>query len=262
MVSILYPPATPEQLGTRAPGSRSQSEYAAACRHTRTPTACEIKNLEQNTRLLVDRSAGAYNVGRVAVTAYTAAHLHLMAQSSSLFLLHLKEEGIILDDAHGVLARALAAYVPLRDFSSLWRPLRAAASVLSVSDELFLTHGQSIARLGLYLLRTALYLGAAESGRPYFDMTMAAVSTGHGVVQRACELRRAKEFSPSDLRLVAQAVELVLAVERGSSIQSVQELQNRAVSMSTVSPHASALLVNVLFGEVEVDYVGLALTPW
>jgi hypothetical protein len=76
MVSILYPPATPEQLGTRwnsllearvvfgdfkhehnhqhqhsAPGSRSQSEYAAACRHTRTPTACEIKNLEQNTRL-------------------------------------------------------------------------------------------------------------------------------------------------------------------------------------------------------------------
>lgn len=211
---------------------------------------------------VVERCPGSYKVGRVAVTAYTPAHLHAMAQSSSLFLLHLKNEGIVLSDAHGVLARALSAYVPLKDSASLWRALRAAASVLRVSDELFATHGQAMTRLGLYLLRTALYLGAADSGRPDFDIVAAATSTGHEVVLRACGLRRATEFDVADLQQVAHAVELVLSIDRGCLVDSAHVLQRRAVQLSTISPHASTLLVNVLFGTTDVDYVGLAIAPW
>ncbi|OCB14526.1 hypothetical protein A5717_10320 [Mycolicibacterium porcinum] len=161
-----------------------------------------------------------------------------------------------------MLARALAAYVPLEDSASHWRALRAAATVLRVSDQLFATHGQSMTRLGLYLLRTALYLGAADDGRPHFDIMTAAASTGHDVVRRACGLRRAREFSAVDLQEVAHAVELVLGIESSGIVDSEHALQNCAVQLSTFSPHASTLLVNVLFGTDEVDYVGLAIAPW
>lgn len=211
---------------------------------------------------VVDRHAGAYSVGRVAVTAYTPAHLHTMAQSSSLFILHLRSEGVVLDDADGVLARALSAYVPLEDPASHWQALKAAASVVRVSDEVFSAHGQSIARLGLYVLRTALYLEAAENGRPHFDIASAAASTGDEIVLRACELRRQHEFSATDLRIISDAVHIALAVDPGRAVDSVDDLQKRAVELSTVSPHASALLVNVLFGSEDVDYVGLATAPW
>ncbi|SIL35749.1 Uncharacterised protein [Mycobacteroides abscessus subsp. abscessus] len=75
-------------------------------------------------------------------------------------------------------------------------------------------------------------------------------------------LRRASEFARDDLLQVAQAVELVLSLDRGCVVDSAHALQNRAVQLSNISPHASALLVNVLFGNDEVDYVGLAIAPW
>jgi hypothetical protein len=116
--------------------------------------------------------------------------------------------------------------------------------------------------LGVYLLRTALYLDAVESGHPHFDLVKAAAATGHDEVQGACALRRATEFRSADLALVARAVDLVLDCKRGRRFRSAEELQRRALALSTVSPHASALLVNVLFGAGEVDYVALALAPW
>lgn len=211
---------------------------------------------------VVDRAAGAYSVGRVAITAYTPAHLHAMAQASSLFILHLKTEGIVLEDAAGVLARALEAYVPIESYEAYRQQIRAAASVLHVHADLFATHGQSLARLGIYLLRTALYLNAAEAGRPGFDVTLAAAITGEKEVMRACSLKRARQFSAADLDLLGRAVNTVLGCEREAPLTTAEELQTRALALSDVSPHASALLVNVLFGPSEVDYVGLALAPW
>lgn len=211
---------------------------------------------------VVEAGAGAYSVGRVAVTAYTPAHLHVMAQASSLFVLHLKTDGVLLDDPSGILGGALAAYVPIDDFDTHRDQIRAAASVLHVHADLFAIYGQSLARLGLYLLRTALYLDAAEAGRPDFDLMSTAEISGQTEVMRACGLKRATEFSPVDLDLLGRAVNTVLDCEREPPLTTAEELQSRAIALSDVSPHASALLVNVLFGASEVDYVGLALAPW
>lgn len=211
---------------------------------------------------VVDRDAGAYTVGRVAVTAYTPAHLHAMAQGSSLFLLHLKAEGVVLEDPAGVLQRALAAYVPIEDFERQRQQIRAAAAALHVEPALFATHGQALARLGVYLLRTALYLDAAEEGRPHFDLNSIAAMSAHDEVVRACALRRAKLFSADDLHLITRALHAVLGCAQISRLASAEDLQGHALALSTVLPQASALLVNVLFGAGEVDYVGLALAPW
>lgn len=211
---------------------------------------------------LVDHDAGAYSVGRVAVTAYTPAHLYAMAQRSSLFILHLKTEGVVLEDASGVLERALAAYVPIEDFEAQRRQIRAAAAALHVHADLFATHGQALARLGIYLLRTALYLDAAEAGHPDFDINRAAAMSGKDEIIKACSLKRATQFGVDDLDLLRRAVNIVLGSEFRQPLASADDLQTRALSLSASSPHASALLVNVLFGPGEVDYVGLALAPW
>ena len=114
----------------------------------------------------------------------------------------------------------------------------------------------------MYLLRTGLYLDAAEAGRPDFDLTMAAEASGHLDVIHACSLKRAECFSEQDLDLLERAVNTIIGCESQPRLLTVNELQMRAVALSTISPHASALLVNVLFGAGEVDYVGLALAPW
>lgn len=211
---------------------------------------------------VVDEGAGAYSVGRVAVTAYTPAHLHGMAQASSLFILHLRTEGVVLEDASGVLERALSAYIPIEDFEAHRRQIRAVAAVLHVGADLFATHGQSLGRLGIYLLRTALYLNAAEAGRPDFDVRSVAAVSGDDEVVHACALKRIAWFSAADLDLLGRAVATVLGSERKAPLATAGELQARALDLSEASPHASALLLNVLFGASEVDYVGLALAPW
>lgn len=211
---------------------------------------------------VVDAAAGSYSVGRVAITAYTPAHLHSMAQHSSLFVLHLKTEGVVLEDSAGILARALAAYVPIQDYEAHRQQIRAAASALNVHANLFATHGQALAKLALYLLRTAMYLNAAETGRPDFDVQLAAANSGQDEVLRACALKRAAQFTAADLNLLGRAVNRVLGCEREAQLRTADELQARALALSDVSPHASALLVNVLFGASEVDYVGLVLAPW
>src|SRR6266516_788528 len=56
---------------------------------------------------LVPSRPGSYSVGRVNVAAYTPAHLMLLARRGSLFVRHLRDEGILLEDPKGVLARIL-----------------------------------------------------------------------------------------------------------------------------------------------------------
>lgn len=211
---------------------------------------------------LVDQRPGSYQVGRVSVTAYAPAQLHAMAQDSSLFVLHLKTEGILLEDPQGTLSRALDAYTPIADFASHRQQIRAVAPALNVHRDLFATHGQGLARMGLYLLRTALYLEAAEAGRPDFDALAAAKARGEDEVVRACALKRATWFEASDLRLLDRALSALLRHESHEPIKTAEELQTRALFLSDASPHASALLVNVLYGHTDVDYVGVTAAPW
>ncbi|WP_037139211.1 nucleotidyltransferase domain-containing protein [Rhodococcoides fascians] len=211
---------------------------------------------------VVKEGAGAYSAGRVAITAYTPAQLHAMAQTSSLFILHLRTEGVVLEDTTGVLARVLSAYTPMKDFEAQRQQIRAAASVLNVGPDLFASHGQSLGRLGVYLLRTALYLDGAEADRLDFDIGLAAANNGDDRVMRAVALKRAPSFSEADLDLLACATASVLGCDREATLTTADELQARALHLAEAFPHASALLVNVLFGASEVDYVGLALVPW
>ena len=52
-----------------------------------------------------------------SVVNYTDKRLTKMADAGSLFVQHLKQEGIILEDANNVLCDLLASYEPKEDYS-------------------------------------------------------------------------------------------------------------------------------------------------
>ena len=205
---------------------------------------------------VVSHSSGSYKVGRVAVTAYTPAHLHAMAKNGSLFVRHLREEGVLLFDNGEVLARALAAYERPHNYVSLIAELRAAAEALAVGCSEFEQYQQAMGRLGIYLLRSALYVEAETSGSPTFDVDLAAKALGYHSLGEVLALRRSVLLSPEDARRIRSAV-----LSHFSITVHETSLANLAVKWARTRPHASALIAQVLSSADELDYAGLPLPP-
>src|SRR5215217_6665491 len=74
---------------------------------------------------LVNSEPHSYESFGVSVTQYVPAHLKAMASAGSLFVLHLKLEGLSITDPHGVLKRALGAYRQPSNYDSLRSELAA-----------------------------------------------------------------------------------------------------------------------------------------
>ncbi len=55
--------------------------------------------------------------GGWSVASYTPKRLKKMANAGSLFVQHLKQEGLILEDTTGILNDILSAYEPKPDYS-------------------------------------------------------------------------------------------------------------------------------------------------
>ena len=205
---------------------------------------------------VVAKNAGSYQLGRVAVTAYTPAHLHQMATHGSLFVLHLREEGVCLVDEGGVLARALRAYRPPPSYGPMRRELRAAAQALAVKVADFKLRSQPMGRLGIYLLRTALYVEAAERGFPTFDVDLAAKRQGYEHLGEVLALRRSHILSLDEALAVRGAVLKFFNLgEHDSTLESL------AVGFARTRPHASALIAQVISTAEDLDYAGLPLPP-
>lgn len=205
---------------------------------------------------VVSHHSGSYKVGRVAVTAYTPAHLHAMAKNGSLFVRHLREEGVLLFDHGKVLARALAAYECPSTYVPLTAELRAAAEALAVEYDEFKQCQQAMGRLGIYLLRSALYVEAVKSDSPTFDVDLAAKGLGHQELGDVLALRRSVMLSSEDALRIRSAVLSHFGIEPHHS-----SLANLAVKWARTRPHASALIAQVLSSADELDYAGLPLPP-
>jgi len=108
------------------------------------------------------------------VTAYLPAHIERLAQQGSLFILHLLREGIVLSDRHGILSDRLAKYRQPPSYDPLRREILAAASALDAPTDEAVAYGHQLRRLGLFLLRTAVYASAQESRLTTFDIDVIA----------------------------------------------------------------------------------------
>jgi hypothetical protein len=194
----------------------------------------------------------SYSTGRVNIAGYTPEHLILLAQRGSLFIRHLRDEGIILQDVDGLLADILAVYRQPEGYESLKGELAVAFAATSACDADDFSAG--LLRLAVYAARSALYIRAAESGRLTFDAEQA--SNDCGVPQLPKLLRSGRQ---EDARPLASIGLQLIGVSVPADMPT--DLPSLAVWSRDGFPLAARLLEAVVAGETRIDYTSLTLPP-
>lgn len=141
--------------------------------------------------LLVKKDGGpSFRRDRIDASVYAAEKLHRMAQTGSLFVLHLRLEGVLMRDDGGTLERCLAAYVAPTTYEPLYAELRAAGRLLDVPERVYRDNWKGFHRVGLFLLRTALFGHMAEKGTPTFSMQEISRLLGNPQIAEVWGLKR------------------------------------------------------------------------
>jgi predicted nucleotidyltransferase len=204
---------------------------------------------------LVSRSPSPRETVGVNVTQYLPSHLHAMAQRGSPFVLHLKLEGRVLTDPAGVLARCLSSYRPPANYDQWWDQVRVAAGVLDSEDAA--DHVDGLARLGIYLLRTATYVRCIELLCPTFDVGRAVRTIGDDGLEQALALRHKARFELADVCLLRRELERLVPDVWSNEHGTVAAFAVATADRSDVA----ALLAGVLSDSVGIQYSALTLPP-
>jgi len=179
--------------------------------------------------------------GRVAVTIYEEAHLLALAGSGSLFVLHLKEEAVVLRDDADAFARLFRAWTP-PDFEKTRAGMRAAAAVLGTASAA--VDENALAAAAIFIVRSELYLSCVERGRPLFALTEAGAFLGARDVVSFVEEARSGALSA---RAVVSRGREILRERLGPPIESpLTSLEAFAVSVRRAFPLASDLAMRML----------------
>jgi hypothetical protein len=194
---------------------------------------------------IVPRRRPSYGSGRLSVTTVTPESLGALAASGSLFVLHLREEGVLVRDTSHVLAEILGGYRAPVSYEPLRESLRLAAGILDVDARGFERDPRAFTQLAVYLLRTALYLRCAEGGRPLFSMREVA---DHLHDQRVLDVFHERDQRPGDPQLF-ERVRAILAEYLGAPVKNAfGSIEALAAHAEDKSPLAAALALRVLRG--------------
>jgi hypothetical protein len=209
---------------------------------------------------LVTERPRAYSVGSINVAQYAPSHLRALAARGSLFVRHLIDEGRILADDAGILSECLGHYRPPLSYRPLINSLVRSAQALDPTAEDAAKYVTGLIRLGVYLLRTLMYVRAMESTDPTFDLELLLDRVGDVELAIALELRRKRdsEFDMQDLYLLARCAARHSGAEVSNRCGSVEAL---ALANSD-DPQVCSLLSQVLSGRTSLEYTALALPPF
>jgi hypothetical protein len=204
---------------------------------------------------VVTTRPGKYSDGVVNVTAYNVDTLWQMASEGSLFLLHLRTDGFILQDPDGILSDIFANYRTPPNFRKPITELATAARALTVRDAHL--HRTGLRKLGIYVARTACYAVLAERGEPEFDPEIVASRLGIPSMTHALRMRLV-EPREDDLDILVDAIGDLL----GRVPPAETTLDSLAVRTLATHPYASTLMTQVLAGPQNgFEYTALATPP-
>jgi hypothetical protein len=226
--------------------------YGSVARGTQGPSS-DIDVLE-----LVPSEASTYQVGSINVTQYVPAHLHALAAQGSLFVLHLRTDGVVLDDSFGVLQRTLDAYRQPTSYAAVWHQLATAAGVLDPSAVDARGYLRGLGRLGVYIVRTAAYLRGIEAGEVNFDVESLGEWLGQPGLADAVALRRQAAFSLSDIARLRAEIDRIVPHVPSTPIESIETY---AITHATQGELAM-LMATVLADDDELEYSALTLPPF
>ncbi len=209
---------------------------------------------------LVETSPYSYSLDSVNVAQYRPTTIRRMAQTGSLFVNHLRVEGIILKDLFGVLKSCLDEYVALDDLNPLLDDIGLAAKALAspFSEDANLV---GLCRLGIYLLRTTLYIQAAQKDFESFDLNaiFGELRIGRST-QMALSLRnlQSSDFNSEHVNQLRAELSYYLKLHIENEYGSIEGLALAQARNTRVAP----LLENILMNHETVDYSALTLPPF
>lgn len=230
-------------------GSLGYMLYGSQARATAAPHS-DIDVLE-----LVEKNPRAYSINEINVTQYTAAGLRLLAERGSLFVLHLRADGQVLDDPQGILRRCLAQYRPPRSYEDVWSEITIASGILLTEAADFDTYAHQLGRLGIYLLRSAVYLRALEREHVSFDLD--ELTAGDIELNECLERRRRTRLARDDVVAIRTQLARLVQVPVSRSSETVEAY---AIGNAS-SPALNAMFTSVLTQGDGVDYIAMTLPP-
>jgi len=199
---------------------------------------------------LVPSCPRSYSRGRVNVTSYTPDHLIHLARRGSLFVCHLWQEGVILEDPFGTLSTILRNYKAPTSYDPLKTEMAVVlAATATLRPEDFST---GMLRLAIYATRTMLYINAAELASLTFDTQRAANACG--VPELASLLRTRRSQDGPVLSVIGQQL---LSTDPPEDIPA--DLPSIAVWSIARFPLAAQLLQLAIAGESQIPYTILTL---
>ncbi|QBR93284.1 nucleotidyltransferase domain-containing protein [Nocardioides euryhalodurans] len=201
---------------------------------------------------VVDHGPRSYSVGNLNVSAYTVDHLRLLADRGSLFVRHLRDEGITLQDPVGVLQQCLSAYRTPESYTAMRRELATVVAALQLAGiEAYLP---SACKTASFAVRSLLYAACAENGPSEFDVLRASERLGRP--QIGIDLRDPEPGLDNLLAHAAWLLEQAAVVVPSDLGDSFEEA---VIWTGIAHPISGALLESVLADAASIDYTSLSL---
>ena len=190
----------------------------------------------------------SYKTGRFAVSVYTPESLVDAAERGSLFILHLKIEGVILSDSTGILANCIAQYIVPSSYEPFLADLRIASNLLNISDSFYQSKWRQCNHLALFVLRSSLFARAAANGRPTFSIAaISAIENDYRILQA----HQINYSTKSDISAFRRCASLAMEYLNTSFIAPLDSAQ--AISLGTYGHSNMAIaLASRLLGTIDV----------
>lgn len=181
---------------------------------------------ESDTDVLVlgPKSLHATRLETLTISVYSDELLRDLASKGSLFVLHLKMEGLVLRDPRGRLKICLDAYEPPASYEPLRAELRDAARFLDVSSHAYEMSWRSLNLLASFILRSALFSDLAETGVPEFSEDAVVSRMKDRNVSLAWTIRRSTQASYETFRALSALIAKYLQCEIVNPYETTEAL--------------------------------------
>ncbi len=124
--------------------------------------------------MLVDEPAKSYRSGTVSVSAYTRSHLLQLARHGSLFVRHIVDEALSVENGDSILEELRRNLRIPASYSTLRNDILASTALLDVDAATFNKHRAGLAEAAKYISRTLLYAELADRKLLTFNFEAAA----------------------------------------------------------------------------------------